>query len=770
MDANPSSETLFTARAAWDYGSDLASELRFSAGDVIKVSEVVSDTWWRGRLGDAAPGSAALLFPAIYVEREPDEPPHVEGAENTSAAVSETTVPALAPGDVGATTSRSQRYRQTLSLHSSERIVHIEIIDAERKITNSELHSWYAVHLQTSRRTVQCEKRFHDIVQAEQQLQVLFAANMAGAPTLSLGARPELYAKKRTARTMEARRVAAEALLQFAVRDHAMGTLLLTFFLGSDSGVVAIPTIIAEPDAACDAASSAEVPPAVLDEAAWPAAVAASATPFSLDDMDAFDALLNTGVAVIPGDLVGAPLGSSFGSEAQDPALLGAPPRDGQRVRLSLASFIWDGSSSAVRCHILAPRCELTLGDCRDERLPLGLHAALRALPCPMAGPATAIVAPRLAYGDAGCPPAVPAGANLVLVLCVRSVEGVPRPMAAFSRAPPAPGLAMGSAVADASDDSRLRLVLESPGAAASPLPPVASTASASGRAGGAAAAFLPTLGDGSAVVPLAAAALGSSSGGGVALPPGTIISSSGHLMPSPDAAEKALRAYLASIGQDAPLPPPPPPSGGARSARKSAAAGGSSGGGILQMLFGSGGGGASPNPQVPSTAPAGAGAPASTAPVETGAAAAGGGEGGGSIFKYLFSSGGGGTARRKSSVASDAAADGGASGAATDAGSIPGGARPQRGGGGAGHARSVTEGGIRAAGGGGGGGKPSSLASAAAVSRQQQHPHVKPPAVPGGAGAHEVVVSATVTVEPAALGGSGRPPLGSTKTAGTQD
>lgn len=514
------SAVLFKARAAWDYASGVPTELTFSAGDLIEVTEEVSDTWWRGRRQGTT--DLGLLFPVIYAEREPDEPAL---PDDGTEAVSAGSAAAVAAG-------HARPYRQTLSLHSSERIVRVEIPDAERKITGGELRSWYAVQLQTSRRTVLCEKRFHEFCQAELQLRALFASRMAHVPTLSASARPELYVKKRTARTLEARRIAAEALLQATVVDEAAGTLLLTFFLGSDSEVVAVPALVPASPRAGDAdvdgsggeaATPASVPVAVLGEAPWPVPSAAASAPFSLDDMDAFDALLNTGVTVVAGDLVGVPLGfgGAGGAEgAGGPLAVAIAPRDGQRVRLGLASFVWDGSSSAVRGLMHAPRCELTLGDCRDERLPVGLHTALRSLPCPCAGPFTAIVGPRLAFGDAGLPPAVPAAANIVFVLLVEGIEGVPRSMAALARAPPPPGLTLGTAAGGSAeaatqpDDGRVRVVLAAPDSAAGPTVPFTAQPP---RPPGEALLGRPAL----AATTLAA---------GVALPPGTIISSSGHI------------------------------------------------------------------------------------------------------------------------------------------------------------------------------------------------------------------------------------------------
>ena len=638
---------LFSARAVWDYASDIPNELQFVDGNVIEVTEVVSETWWRGRV-QGQPGPA-LIFPVIYVERIMEEPSEVISPDVSSLGVSEPTV--LRP---------SERPRQTLSLHSSEKVSVVDIPDAERKIVGGDLDSWYTVYLRTSRRQVLCEKRFREFCQAEQQLRVLFTLNMSNAPTLSALARPDLYTKKRTARTMEARRVAAEALLQFAVQDVAMATLLLTFFLGSDAEVVAVPSL--EP---CDEAVPADVEPAVLQECPWPSPAAAASAPFSLDDMDAFDALLNTGVAVLPGDLVGVPVDANTGAAGVP---ISAPPRDGQRLRLSLASFVWDGSSAAVRGHQHAPVCEVTLGDCRDSRIPLGLHEAVRGLPCPCSGVLTVIVGPRLAFGDVGQPPAIPPGANLIFVLCILGVAGLPRPMSSFARAPPAPSLSMGNAAAveGGDGDGRQRVILgPAPSEDAKLPPPLAAAPPVTGST-------LPRELFPGGRPALAATALAE----GVPLPPGTIISSSGHIMPSVDAAERAMRQYLASIGQELPSPPPPggPRPGGSASASATLNGGGI---GLMQKLFGGG---------TAVTPPTAASAPASPRDGEATLSPSDAGVGGG-IFKRLFTGSG---STKRPSVATGAEAPSAKA------------AQPRWGG-----ARSATIG-------GGGRTKPSTLAAAA--------------------------------------------------------
>jgi hypothetical protein len=527
---------LFLARAAWPYSSVVPGELSFNEGDAIEVTDS-SEAWWRGRLVGADLGAECKRFPSIYVERVP------EGTSGSS----------VLPSALAGSEAPARKFRQTLSLHSSERITHVDIPDAERKISIGELHSFYSVHLRTSKREVVCEKRFREIRDAETQLQALFPDRMSLAPSLNAAVRPELYVKKRTSRAMEARRVACEALLQFAVADESMATLLLTFFLGSDSEVIAIPL---EAHSTMPAAKS--VASVVLHESPWEDAVD-GAIPFQLDDMDAFDALLNSGVAVVRGDLV--QVGCCISGTHAAPAIVEVPPRDGQVVRMRFASFVWDGVGSSVHRYRNVDLCELTLGDCRDDRLPLGLHAALRELPCPYDGaPVTAVVGPRLAYGDEGAGSAVPPGATLIIVLAVERISGEAQSMHLYARAAPAPLVIAAAGSNSGADTGRRRVMLDAASDDAKPAVDVSAPplpAHVTGR------------------LPADAAP---------ALPPDTIVTKTGHVMPSVDAAEKAMRAYLASIGQEVPASltsSPPPPSTG-RS--------GHAGAGFITKLFGGSG------------------------------------------------------------------------------------------------------------------------------------------------------------------------------------
>lgn len=49
--------------AAYDYESEEAGDLTFSAGEVIEVLEKVDDSWWKGKIGDREG-----IFPATFVE------------------------------------------------------------------------------------------------------------------------------------------------------------------------------------------------------------------------------------------------------------------------------------------------------------------------------------------------------------------------------------------------------------------------------------------------------------------------------------------------------------------------------------------------------------------------------------------------------------------------------------------------------------------------------------------------------------------------------
>lgn len=55
-------------RAIYDFDAQGCDELGFRKGDIIKVTQKVDESWWRGELN-----GHEGMFPVTYVERLPDD-------------------------------------------------------------------------------------------------------------------------------------------------------------------------------------------------------------------------------------------------------------------------------------------------------------------------------------------------------------------------------------------------------------------------------------------------------------------------------------------------------------------------------------------------------------------------------------------------------------------------------------------------------------------------------------------------------------------------
>lgn len=400
--------------------------------------------------------------------------------------------------------SRAQR---GVSLHSTERIHTTAVPDAERKLVDGVLHSYYTIRTVTSSRTFTVEKRFSEILAAHDQLFALFPHRFVTATSGTDASDTDssdvhhsqssaivdvdlralnLCRKKRTSRTMEARRMALETYLRQVLADSSMAALLLSV-LSSTPGhhraiTAAVETLgysAATPSLSLSSESAsvvdspslsraigeetpvvpAEPPPpphlVYLAQAAREDKYGTAISPetgsecpfapgtrvsFSLEDMDAFDCLLEHGYALVPlrpdeEPDVSVPQLPADAPLPSDDECLGAPPQPGQRVVVSLATLAWDGASSAaVRLDAL-PVAVFTLGDLRGtcgqgSGIPHGLHEVLRLMN--PGSSATVVLSPALAFKDDGVPPLLPPGAHMVLQLTLHAVSGSPRDMGPF--------------------------------------------------------------------------------------------------------------------------------------------------------------------------------------------------------------------------------------------------------------------------------------------------------------------------------------------------
>ena len=135
---------------------------------------------------------------------------------------------------------------------------------------------------------------------------------------------------------------------------------------------------------------------------AEPVSPRGNARPFSLNTIEAFDALVDNGFAIE--DLV---------STNPEGALVAAT----SRVSLTLSALIWDGAN--IEAHIYAEGpLTFTVG---ASQVPVGLEQGVIGLK--VGDKANIISSPLLSYGDAGLPPSIPPNVHLVFSIEITNVQ-----------------------------------------------------------------------------------------------------------------------------------------------------------------------------------------------------------------------------------------------------------------------------------------------------------------------------------------------------------
>ncbi|RYY37176.1 hypothetical protein EON62_01300, partial [archaeon] len=246
-----------------------------------------------------------------------------------------------------------------------------------------------------------------------------------------------------------------------------------------------------------DAHSTAEdvpdVPPLNIEDEAPSEGMNAvgSARDFTMDSMDAFDALIEDTFAVIlPDDEIST---LDKVSAASDSSLYA---KEGQLVRCTYTQLLWDGATTLATVLARVREAAFYVGDLRDDRVPHGLHKAVQRVP--RGTPVTVVLSPDAAYGVAGRAPTIPAGAHLVYLLTLTNIEGEARDMTYFAqvspheRKPTRLGAVAAAEPRSAMDDAMLAM-------AASMLQPSAasrqpSTASTAGRHAAASMTMRPAV------------------------------------------------------------------------------------------------------------------------------------------------------------------------------------------------------------------------------------------------------------------------------------
>lgn len=164
---------------------------------------------------------------------------------------------------------------------------------------------------------------------------------------------------------------------------------------------------------AMDAATDAEAPARVsvlsvpLDKVPADGFVAGRTQEFSLSSLDGFDELLEKGYTL---------------QEVRDEDPSAERVSEGQVVTIRYVARVWDGTQHAATEIEAVDSARFVVGD-RGADVPAGLHAVV----CGMrvGSTATAVIAPSLAYGEAGAPSlGVPAIAHLVYDITVLEAAG----------------------------------------------------------------------------------------------------------------------------------------------------------------------------------------------------------------------------------------------------------------------------------------------------------------------------------------------------------
>lgn len=132
-----------------------------------------------------------------------------------------------------------------------------------------------------------------------------------------------------------------------------------------------------------------------------PVSLGSNVRPFSLNTIEAFDALVDNGFAIE--DLVSS-------------NAAGALVTDASRVTLTLTALFWDGAN--IQAHVYAEGpLTFTIG---AGQVPVGLEEGIVGLK--VGDKANIISSPLLSYGDAGLPPNIPPNVHLVFSIEIVSV------------------------------------------------------------------------------------------------------------------------------------------------------------------------------------------------------------------------------------------------------------------------------------------------------------------------------------------------------------
>jgi FK506-binding protein 1 len=142
------------------------------------------------------------------------------------------------------------------------------------------------------------------------------------------------------------------------------------------------------------------------------ATASASARPFSLKSLPAFDDLISKGYAV---EVKSNPAGAIF-------------PKKGEEVEAEVTALLWDGAVGAA-VDFAQGHLDCTLG---THPLVPGLEQGLQLIP--VGGNASITCAPQMGYGSAGSPPLVPP--NSFVVFEVSVISSNPTPTSSSSSGP----------------------------------------------------------------------------------------------------------------------------------------------------------------------------------------------------------------------------------------------------------------------------------------------------------------------------------------------
>jgi hypothetical protein len=530
-DTPTGSSTPYVGRCLFEYSEGDVNVNEGSLVAVVNPSESQSHSlvYLTNESGDVL--SKHFLVPSVYIE-------DLDESSLTDSVSSSSQIAISTLADIPSTNGR------ITSLHSMERILEISNIDiqvsinsnADINVDSSKLFSskipetiQYIITVITSTRTCKVIKTHQEIIQANNQLELLFPAQFQSSSISSrLLNLPliQLLSNGVSLSTLKTYEKVMAEYLHWLLSDQAMSALLISILFQHEARVLAITE---QPESSSSTSSEShsdesdkskiqvpypeDIPAPVISsstDSSYSAFNVGDNFSVTMDDLDAFDRLLDDGYVILEtSSCTGSTDSSKSNSLFTNPSNLETISlHDGMKIVVQFLPLIWDGASHSAILYEKHKQVELILGDKRKKSiLPNGFQKAIKAFnsilksKSEFAKSFDVILSPVESFQHRNkaslskLSPLLQPSSHIILKE-IRFVEisGNERSMSEFYDA--------------SGDDDEFK------------------------------------SGSIAAVDPMTPQTLQKTSSG-------ALVTATGHVLPSPEEAEKALRAYLASIGQD---------------------------------------------------------------------------------------------------------------------------------------------------------------------------------------------------------------------------